>query len=145
MKRYWPIAVLLLLSGCAQSPSATLDIEREYQLMQIIHRVAKEQAVTDIKPRSTVVFEVDYQVDTKTLLAAPELMPALLSLQQHELTLLIGVESGHQQLQHLTTAMRLSRQLQDFLQQQQFVVERRLDAEIRRNQIRLVIAAGQEQ
>lgn len=145
MNSWWSVVVLLLLSGCAQSPSATMDTERQYQLMQIIHRVAKEQAVTDSKPRSAVVFEANYQPDTKTLLAAPELMPALLALQQRELVVLIGVESGEQQVQHLTAAVRLSRQLQDFLQEQQFVVERRVDAKIGRNQIRLVLAAEQEQ
>lgn len=144
MNRCWSM-VVLLLCGCAQSPSAPMAIERQYQLMQIIHRVAKEQAVTDSKPRSAVVFEANYQPDTTTLLAAPELMPALLELQQRELVVLIGVESGQQQVQHLTTAVRLSRQLQDFLQQQQFVVERRLDAKIGRNQIRVVLATEQEQ
>lgn len=134
------VLMLLCLHGCASNNLETLSVEQQLQLTRLIDNVSARQQVDQRSSPSPSVFVAAFDLSTKSLLAEPQLMPALLQLTQRHVTLLIEIKPDAAQLQLLTHGITLSASLQDFLVAQQFVVERRLAPNAASNQIRIELA-----
>lgn len=129
----------VLLMGCAQTPElSSNDVHQQLQLRALIAKVAKEQAVTDELPATpSVLFESSFDENTRSLLGSPSLMPALMSAAATQLELVVGVQGSHEHYQAFAQALRLSAELQQFLQQQNFEVRRRFDPKASRNLVQI--------
>jgi len=139
MRASFVAVVLCCLTGCSTAPTTSFNAEQQLRLQQLIHNVAKRQQVDSSRvatsERGLVIFSATFSSQTTTLLNEPDLMPAVLGAQSRSVELVISVAPGPTQLRELSHAMQLSLQLQQFLQDQQFNVSRRLQANSTQNLI----------
>lgn len=125
------------LLGCA-STDASFNSKQQLQLGQLINKVEQQQIRTQepaADPR--VLFSVEFNAQTTSVLAEPTLMPALLSSSSQQLVVVVSIAPSPTPFDDLSRALKLSQQLAQFLQDQRYQVTRRLDANANVNRIQL--------
>lgn len=125
------------LAGCASTGNSAKLGQNPQQLAEMINRVAKQQQVDLADDVSPYAFISEFSLQTETLLASPGLMPALEQLTTADVVVSIAVAPGDEQLALLSHGIKLTAQLQSFLQAQRFAVQRRFDANASSTQIRI--------
>ena len=135
--RIFILIVLLSLNGCAMNANTSLSGKDHQQITAIISKVAQQQMVDITDDVSPYLFVANFNQDTVSILSEPNLMPALDATTATHLVIAIAVAPGAEQLKLLTHGVKLSSQLQDFLQAQRFNVQRRFVANSQQTHIRI--------
>ena len=125
------------LTGCASTGNNAKLGQNPQQLAEMINRVAQQQKVDLTDDISPYLLVAEFNLQTDTLLANPSLMPALEQVKTDDLIISIAVAPGNEQLALLSHGIKLTAQLQAFLQAQRFGVQRRFDANSSVTQIRI--------
>lgn len=135
------IIVIFILAGCKSLNSHQISVQDQLQLSELIDNVAKRQNVELGTELSPYLFTAPFSLETGSILGLPGLLPALIAANTDVLIISLAVVPGDERLQLISHGVKLTAQLQEFLQTQQFVVQRRFDAESKITRISIADAA----